>query len=191
MSDLSWCDMKIAIRSLFFAILLVAAPAAFAADRPIADFYGRFIGKTTIAAEGESAPRDIGVEIRPVEDDDNAFTIEWDTVITRADGSTKANSVKILFQHTKRDAIYSSAMRVNVFGKRTPLDPLSGDPFVWARLIGDTLTVFALLITDAGSYEMQVYDRTLNGDTLALRFSRVRDGEKLKEIIGALTRVAD
>jgi len=183
--------MKTATQALLLTVLLAASPAAFAADRPIEVFFGRFIGKTTIAAEGEAAPRDIGVEIRPVEDDDHDFTIEWDTVITRADGSTKANSDKILFQDTKRDAIYSSAMRVNVFGKRTPLDPLSGDPFVWARLIGNTLTVFALLITDAGSYEMQVYDRTLTGDSMALRFSRVRDGEKLKEIIGGLTRVAD
>jgi hypothetical protein len=183
--------MKMTSRALLLATLLAVAPAAHAADHPIEHFFGRFIGKTTAAVDGESSPRDIGVEIRPVQDDDQAFTIQWDTVITPTDGSTKANSVNILFQHTKRDAIYSSAMRVNVFGKRTPLDPLSGDPFVWARLIGDTLTVFALLITDAGSYEMQVYDLTLDGDVMSLSFSRVRDGEKLKEITGTLTRVAN
>jgi len=183
--------MKTASRALSLFLLLAASPEAIAADRPIEKFFGRFIGKTVVAVEGESAPRDIGVEIAAVKDDDHAFTIEWDTVITRANGSTKTSSVKILFQDTKREAIYSSAMRVNVFGKRTPLDPLSGDPYVWARLIGNTLTVFALLITDAGSYEMQVYDRTLDGDTMSLRFSRVRDGEKLKEITGTLTRVAN
>jgi len=190
-ADLLWCDMKLFSRAFLFAFLFAAAAPAFAADPSIERFFGRFIGKTAIAIGGEKTPRDISVEIRPVDDDDDAFTIKWDTVITKADGSTKANSDKILFQDTKRDAIYSSAMRVNVFGKRTPLDPLSGDPFVWARVTGDTLTVFALLITDAGSYEMQVYDRTLTGDQMELRFSRVRDGEKLKEIMGALTRVAD
>jgi hypothetical protein len=182
---------KIVGRAFLFAALLFAAPAVNAGDRSIETFYGHFIGKTTTLVEGESARRNIGVEVQPVEDDDHAFTIEWDTVIARADGSTKASSYKILFQHTKRKAIYSSAMRVNVFGKRTPLDPMSGDPFVWARITGDTLTVFVLLITDAGSYEMQVYDRTLTGDKMMLRFSRVRDGEKLKEIIGTLTRVSD
>ncbi len=175
-------------RLLVLVTTFFLASNAFAADRPIEDFYGRYIGKTVVQAEGESVPRDIGVEIKP---EDNGFIVSWETVITRADGSTKGTSYRILFQPTKRGPIYSSAMRVNVFGKLTPLDPLSGDPFVWARITGDMLTVFALLITDEGSYEMQVYDRTLTKDGMNLRFSRIRDGEKLKEIIGVLTRVGE
>ncbi|MCP4318497.1 MAG: hypothetical protein GY789_21380 [Hyphomicrobiales bacterium] len=169
-------------------VFLFAASNTWAADRPIEDFFGRYIGKTTVQAKGELVPRDLGVEIRP---QDNGFTVEWETVITRTDGSTKGTSYKILFQPTNRAPIYSSAMRVNVFGKLTPLDPLSGDPFVWGRITGDTLTVFALLITDEGSYEMQVYNRTLTDSGMDLVFSRVRDGEKLKEIRGILTRIED
>jgi hypothetical protein len=167
---------------------VAAVPSAFAADRPIEDFYGRYIGKTTNEAEGEAKPRDIGVDIRP---EDGGFIVAWETVITRKDGSTKGTSYRILFQPTKRKSIFSSAMRVNVFGKLTPLDPLSGDPFVWARIQGDTLTVYALLITDEGSYEMQVYDRTLDDDGLDLRFSRIRDEKILKVITGKLVRVTE
>jgi len=179
------------LRAVFatFLVLGIFASAAVAAEnRPIEDFYGRYIGTTSGASEGEATPRDIGVEIVP---EDDGFIVTWQTVITRDDGSTKGTSYRILFQPTKRGSIFSSAMRVNVFGKLTPLDPLSGDPFVWARIVGDTLTVFALLITDEGSFEMQVYDRTLTEKGMDLRFSRIRDEKVLKVITGRLTRVGD
>ena len=71
------------------------------------------------------------------------------------------------------------------------LNPLKGDPYVWARQEGGTLTVYAMVITEDGSYEMQQYDRKLTEDGLDLAFSRIRDGEQLKVIKGTLKRVGD
>jgi len=45
-------------------------------------------------------------------------------------------------------------MRKDVFGNRALNDPLKGEPYVWARMRGDTLTVYALIVTPDGSYDM-------------------------------------
>ena len=79
-------------------------------------------------------------------------------------------------------------MGVNLFGNPTPLDPMKGDPYVWSRITGDTLTVFSLLIDKNGGYEMQEYNRTLADGGLDLEYQRIRNGEKLKSIEVFLSR---
>ncbi len=76
----------------------------------------------------------------------------------------KRKAYTIAFQPTQRPGVYSSAMRANVFGERVPMDPFKGDPFVWARLSGKTLSVYALIILADGGYDLQIYDRTLTPD---------------------------
>ncbi len=80
-------------------------------------------------------------------------------------------------------------MRKDVFGNRAPNDPMKGDPYVWARLRGDTLTVYALIVTPDGSYDMQVYDRTLTKNGMKLDFKRFLEGQKVKSIKGELQRI--
>ena len=82
-------------------------------------------------------------------------------------------------------------MRRDAFGHSEPLDPLKGEPYVWADIEGPTLRVHALLITDDGGYEMQVYRRTLTADGMTLEFSRNRNGKELKTIYGNLQRKAE
>jgi hypothetical protein len=79
-------------------------------------------------------------------------------------------------------------MHRDTFGHAEPLDPLKGEPYVWAGISGPTLTVHALLITNDGGYEIQVYRRTLTADGMALTFSRNRNGRELKTVYGVLGR---
>lgn len=58
-----------------------------------------------------------------------------------------------------------------------------------ARIDGNKFTVYAMLITDEGGYEMQTYQRTLADGDMLLNFSRVRNGVALKEIKARLKRV--
>jgi hypothetical protein len=109
-------------------------------------------------------------------------------VIYRAQKPTR-KTYSVEFGPTDRDGIYASAMHRDVFGHQEPLDPLKGEPYVWARLSGDTLTIFALLITDEGGYEIQTYDRTLTNDGLELRYTRDRDGKTLPPVTGSLKRL--
>jgi hypothetical protein len=80
-------------------------------------------------------------------------------------------------------------MRKDVFGNRAPNDPMKGDPYVWARLQGDTLTVYALIVTPDGSYDMQVYGRTLTKNGMELDFKRFLEGQEVKSIKGELQRI--
>jgi hypothetical protein len=81
-------------------------------------------------------------------------------------------------------------MRVDAFGNATPLDPLRGDPYVWARLEGSRFIVYALVITASGGYEMHEYERTLTpAGVMSLNYLRVVDGDVQRAVTGTLNRV--
>jgi len=55
-----------AIRSVLAALVLVAlSQPVGAADRPIADFFGEYVGRSTSVPDDEMSPRDVSVTIRP------------------------------------------------------------------------------------------------------------------------------
>jgi hypothetical protein len=167
--------------------LLGVAPPALAADAALEQFFGAYVGQTNQAPNEPLEPRDLATKISP--HGTNGFTLEWTTVIHRADGPTR-RSYAVNFSPSDRPGIFSSAMRSDVFGQSEPLDPLKGDPYLWAQLSGRTLTVHAMLITDDGGYEMQTYERTLAEGGMILRFSRNLNGREMRTIIGKLKRVA-
>lgn len=180
-----------ALRLLLVATVLgwVAGGHRAAADAaPIEAFFGDYVGRTISSDEGGLSKRDLSVSIHP---ENGGFTVDWTTIIHKPGGKAKRKAYSIDFRPSGRQNIYAAAMKSNMFGGRVPLDPMKGEPYVWARIAGDTLTVSALLITDDGGYEIQVYDRTLTDTGLALRFSRVRDGRRLKLVTGTLSRVGD
>lgn len=169
-----------------FCVLWLIGPApAWADDARMSDFFGDYSGRTISSTEGDLSERDLSVSIKG---EKKGFVVDWTTVTYNASGKSKRKSYSITFLPTARDSIFASAMKKNAFGAQVPLDPIKGEPYVWGRISGQTLTVYALHITDDGGYEMQVTDRTLNGDGLDLRFSRVRDGKPLMEITGTLVR---
>lgn len=173
---------------LAVAGLALALPAPVSADdKPISAFLGRYVGKTLMQSDKDVTIRDLDVMIEKAKN--GGFTVEWSTITYRADKTQKKSNFKVTFQDTRREGVFGSAMRRNKFGKAIPLDPLKGEPYVWSRIDGNTLTVNMMLITAAGSYEIQTYDRTLTDDGLDLRFFRVRDGKSLKEIRAKLKRV--
>lgn len=172
-------------RAVFLAALLLVAASSgpVFADGAIEAFYGQYRGQAT----SNGAPkRQLTLAISP--DKKKGFEINWSTT-TFTSGKEKTKTYSISFIPSGRSNIYSSAMRRNIFGKLTPLDPMKGDPFVWSRVEGKTLIVYSLLITDSGGYEMQKYVRTLTDNGLTLRFTRIRDGKPLKLITGEYSRV--
>jgi len=180
--------MRVVAIGLLVVLCIAGIGAAGAAPSVNIDaFYGSYEGRSISAAGEGLTKRDLGVEISPL---DRGFRLAWTTMKHRADGSTQRKSYTIDFRATRRAGVYASEMRTSKFGSRVPLDPMKGEPFVWARLHGQTLTVYALHIDDNGVYEMQVYDRTLTDTGLDLEFNRYRDGEKLRTITGTLVRSA-
>jgi hypothetical protein len=172
--------------ALGVCLALAAAAAAPAAASDIDAFFGEFEGETMADYGGQLRKRDLRVKISP---HPNGFTVEWTSVTKMSNGKLKRKTYAIDFFPTRRDNIFRSGERTDMFGHAVPLDPLKGDPFVWARLHEDTLTVFALHVLEDGGYEMQTYARTRIPTGLALVYSRVRDGKVLRTVESTLSEV--
>jgi hypothetical protein len=164
--------------------LFMALPSAAQADT-ITPFLGSYTGTAEVDENGKSVRRDMSVSIAQTYD---GFSISWTSVTYKSDGRTTEKSYTIEFMPSVRDGIYASAMKTNVFGKQIPLNPLKGEPFVWSRIVNDTLTVFSLFINEAGDYEMQEYHRTLAEGGLNLEFQRFRNGVEVRSVTTFLAR---
>ncbi len=163
------------------ALLVIILPTeSFAANYEA--FFGRYVGSTV----GEEPKRDIKVTIKPSE---RGFNVTWSTKSTRTDGKIKDSRFSINFRSSRQQNVFGSAMGKNMFGHEKPLDPLKGDPYVWAIVDGKTMTVNSLLINENGGYEIQTYKRTLVDGGMSLEYSRVRNGEVLKKIRGQMKKV--
>ena len=168
---------------LMMVMSLVVFPCTAAPD--FERFFGDFEGEAISDTGGELEQRDLRVTVGPLDD---GFFINWVVVTTKSSGKVKRKEYTVNFKPSARAHIYRSAMRTNVFGQAVPLDPLKGDPYVWARIEDDALRVHALIIREDGGYELQVYNRVLTETGMELSYSRVRDGEILRTVTGSLIR---
>lgn len=149
-------------------------------------FVGEYLGEGISEHDHNLTKRDLRVEIKPHGD---GFKLTWVSVTPKQDSTLKRKAYTVQFKPKGKPGLYGSAMRTDMFGNQVPLDPLEGEPYVWARISGDTLFVYAMLITEEGGYEMQVYERTLTPKGMDLTYSRVRDGEMKRTVRGTLKRV--
>lgn len=162
--------------SVVFSLVVIAG----AALCDIAPFVGSYAGSAEVtSADGSSQKRDMSVKIGETKE---GFTVEWTSVSYRSDGRTKSKTYKIEFIPSGRGGVFAAAMQRNVFGHAVQLDPMKGEPYVWARLEGDTLSVFSLFVREDGGYDIQQYDRTLAENGLDLHFKRFGNGEKDREL---------
>lgn len=176
--------------ALCVALLLCLAAPVWAYGTSIKSDASRFLGEYSGSAEvqqldGSTEQRDMSVTIAETEE---GFSVEWRTAIRRADGDERTKAYRIDFLASERDDVFSAAMKTNVFGHTVQMNPMKGEPYVWARIIGDTLTVFSLYVAENGDYLMQQYDRTLAEGGLELEFSLHRNGRASKSVTTFLRR---
>ncbi len=171
------------IRHLFILIFATLPAIGLAAD--IDRFTGHYSGSADFTYEGQIEHRDMSTTITSMDD---GFSVSWTSVTHKKDGRKKEKTYSVVFAPSDRDNIYGSAMKTNVFGKAIPLNPLEGEPYVWARFEGDTFTIFSLFINELGEYEIQEYHRTLTTGGLDLLFRRINQGVPEKEINAFLER---
>lgn len=172
--------------ALVICASMVMATATHAAALGIEAFFGEFEGEAVTDQEGELRTRDLRVKISAVK---RGFNVNWISVTKRSDGKLKRKEYSIDFHPTRRKGIYRSGERRDMFGNAVPRDPMQGEPYVWARIHGDTLTVHALHVLEDGGYEMQTYERKRVPEGLDLKYSRVRDGKILRTVNGMLFEV--
>jgi len=175
-----------ALTLLFIFGLLVQSPGrAAAADATIEDFAGTWVGtglKEEYVEEGYYAyqQRDLNVTIEPTED---GFSVSWLTGMREQAGGpvTKVKSTTLAFQ--KNDEGFYAVADI-------PAKTYSHS-HIWARLDGQQLIVYTLVIYPEGYYELSMYVRTLNPDgTMTLGFIRNLDGRPVRRVTGQLSRQA-
>jgi len=171
---------------LFLTFGLLQSARAGEAIDVIKPFFGTYEGEAVSSSEADN--RFIRVKVWPTGDD--SFHLLWETTAHKSDGREKTTENSVEFRASQRDGIYGSAMRKNLFGKWEPLNPLKGDPYIWAKVEDATLIVYAMIITEDGGYEMQQYNRKIiDEETMELTFQRIRNGEKMRIIKGMLKKV--
>ena len=170
----------------WMVLALIVFPAPSSAAYQYEKFVGEYLGEGISNEEDDLTKRDLRVEIKPSGD---GFILTWVSVTHKKSGNLKRKSYTVRFKPKGSSGLYGSAMRTDMFGNQVPMDPLKGEPYVWARISGDTLFVYAMLINDEGGYEMQTYERTLTANGMNLTYYRVRDGRILRTVRGTLKRV--
>ena len=89
-------------------------------------------------------------------------------------------SITVPFVATERGGIY----RMGVDS-----DPISGAPYMWARIEGRELVVNSITISEQGVLEHQRYVRTLvSADEMQLRYTRSLDGSVVGSVAAFLDR---
>jgi len=168
---------------LFFAAAL--PPASQATAAPIDPFVGQWVGMgiTENGAPAESigyVDRELEVTIAATAD---GFNVTWKTL--RLSGSARADKVKhssisVPFVHIDKPGIYRMA---------STGEPLSGSPYIWARVADRRLEVHSITISERGVLEYHKYVRTLlSDDEMQLRFTRSLDGSIVRSVLAHLRR---
>ena len=178
---------RLSIRGLFVALLLCCGYApAVAADLNIKAFFGKFQGGG-IAENDDSiyfgvTARDFDVTIAPA---GSGFSVIWTSVIR---GGGDPNKPNVRRKTTKRT--FEPTGKRGVWKAVESKDPVADGELCWARLRENTLSVYLMVIRDDGAYEIQKYDRTLQPSGMLMNFTRVRDGERVRQVKGRLVKVA-
>jgi len=180
--------MRLSI-GLLVALILCGISTAWAQASPIEAFFGSYEG-TAPSEPGNSEDRDLTVIIRPFGED--GFSVRWRTLIFESGEQTPRGRTQVIYFKPAKAApgIFTATPPEDAAGLASNI-PLEGRPFAWARVVGKTLTVNVLTISETGDYTVQSYDRTLSDGGLALSFARRRNGDVEQRVSGELNRVGD
>ncbi len=178
---------KLAQIAVGIIFVTAATGIAMAQDLRPAAFFGTFQG-SGFAEDRDSiyfgtTVRDLDVIIAP---SGSGFSVTWTTIIRGGGDPSKPN-----VRRKTQTATFSTTDKASVFRGAPSGDPLAGNPYIWAKIEDNTMTVFIMSINESGAYNMQSYARTLSGYGMDLVFSRIRDGEPVRTARAKLTKAAN
>ena len=164
------------------------APAS-AEDAAIKPFLGSYEGVTLLSSE-EVRSRELKVAITAAGDD--GFRVEWQTTLYKPRADVRRKTQSLEFRRSEENPKVYAAKPSDVTAGMDPShDPLDGAPYAWARIDDRTLTINVLTISEAGDWVVQVYDRVLTKEGMALSFARVRNAHVEQRLWGTLERTGD
>jgi hypothetical protein len=178
--------------ALSLMLVLACALAQDARGASLEPFFGSYVGVAEVQnlPNGDVRRRDMDIEIEPYKQ--GGFKIHWINV-TLVDGQRAAPGVErrvqtVLFEPAENRGFFVEVQEDNPFRERAETRPMRGDPVRWASLDEQGLHVYAFLVLEDGSYEMQVYDRSLTDIGIDITFQRIVDGKVVRRIVGTTAR---
>lgn len=167
------------------AALAVSQPAA-AQNSRLDAFFGGYAG-TAVAQNRDSeyfnvTVRDLDFSIEG--HGEGGFKLSW-TTITRHHGTPRnpeeeRNTAELTFEPVDgRDGVFRASSSGN---------PLDSDYLSWARIEGQTLTVYVMTIDENGVYQVASWARTLVAGGMQILFTRVSDGDQVRTVNGRALR---
>lgn len=175
------------MRALILALSFVAAAAApsWAADRRIEDFFGRYLGQGTVLKADPGAPlhepaqrRMSEVIIGPARGE-AGFIITWSTLKAKAHGEAGASEADVKTYH---QTFRAARGKDDLFHDVRSGDPLKGQSTSWARIQGNTLSIYQVQMDPNGGYFVTQYDRTLTRRGMDVHFTRIENGELVRTV---------
>jgi hypothetical protein len=155
-------------------------------------FFGEYVGVAEVQdlPSGHTRKRDMDIVIQPYHED--GFMIQWVNV-TLVDGRRHVPGVerrvqRVLFEPAEERDFYVEVEEGNPFREREETRPMRGDPVRWASLDGGRLHVYAFVVGEDGTYELQVYDRVLTDTGIDIEFQRIVDDVVVRRISGTTAR---
>jgi hypothetical protein len=182
------------IRPLVLIGVILGVSPAFAQGALPAAFYGDWQGEELTVTEGsndvEVAAADLGVRIVP---DGNGFRLTW-TALTHGGAGTPLSrqAIEARFEPGDRPGVFvfnpeRSSLLLRLLGDPATSNPLEGQPLLWARLEGETLSVYGLAINPDGSFDLYQHVRTLIGEEMTARHVH-RTEDEVVTLEGRLVR---
>ncbi len=152
-----------------------------AADPLLDKFYGRYAGfgslETTQGPYFMNTPRDFALEILPLKP--NGFRVVWATVKHKG-----PNPNQLVPEQSKLVTDFHPSKRPGIYHAVGNTDVLQNGLTSWARVKGEWLVVYRLVVGDDGIPEMHIYRRVMTPQGLGLRFSAIRDGKEIRTVSG-------
>ena len=178
--------------ALLTGSLLLATGPLQAGVGDLTPFFGEYVGVAEVQdlPSGDTRKRDMDIVIQPYHED--GFMIQWVNV-TLVDGRRDVPGVerrvqRVLFEPAEERDFYVEVEEGNPFREREETRPMRGDPVRWASLDGDRLHVYAFVVGEDGTYELQVYDRVLTDKGIDIDFQRIVDDVVVRRISGTTAR---
>jgi len=187
-------------------LVLLCLPGAVGAQQKtservaLAEFYGSYAGQASFLTDSGAFKRDLDLRITRFAEADRVlpgFTLEW-SFATFKNGSDAPGMKSFRYDFARvpprsdddGTELYVPLPHV-ASGKdlSRPNDPRGEIQALWATLTGRTLTVYALVVTDDGDYEMQVHNRTLTAAGIDLEFARFNRGKRTRYVRASLNRI--
>jgi hypothetical protein len=170
---------------------LALATPGFAADEPgIENFAGSWKG-VELQVEGDAGdlalePKDLDVQIQS---SGSGFSVSWTGLVREDGGPLKRQSNEASFVATDRPGVYAfepggASMFSRLFADPATGNPLTGETLLWARLAGETLTIYSLAVDSRGRFDLVRYARTLRAGGLDVHFTQRLENDRVVTVEG-------